>query len=776
MSKLSITSKALTTPHPARAGLTLIEMVSAMAIFMVIVGALIVGTNNAFDTWRGASTRTRSLSRGRAALALISDDLLHAVTLSNAFTFAHTAEPRPVWAFDEEDALWANRAEFDRAAPAPSAVGEPADGRVVWRLAAATNASLLIREILYATSGVSRVTEALDGVTRLRFAAIWGDPDAAAVTAFETNALPAAVDIFLELVPRETLRKAAGIADAESRKAFLARQTLPLAARVAFPHSRVPPLGSSTNIATLTGRVLQADGSGLAGIRLELAGGITGAESTQGGEGAYRISARQTSRPIQVTPAETGGRAGQYTPRRLTWWPAAGSRDGADFIWRESAITLSGKITRSLTGDPVEGVILDFPMAGQAVTGADGAYRIGVDSGWPYDGSTARVRPVHPRYPDSSFVAAGEGASGAAHLFTAVLEDQTGRDFVWFPPDLTLTGEVYCVECRAPLNGVRLRAEGDGITAQDYSADRGRYRISVPYGWSGRLTANWFWDDAEEEATGVFLDNHIAFHDLTESAFTPFAWRPAAVVSGEIYRASFLTNTVPVTIVRTSYTACLDRVEIPSGAYPGRFAAIREAAYTIAAPHQWYHSEEARVLFINPTNSLAVDGHGVYAPFYFVFATPPMRDAIVDFTWVPCELSVSGAVTNSLGAPVTNQAVLFLSNCIAIAPITNTVATNLADNLPVVIFNDPASGTATTNPAASVSFLLDRAFLFNASRHAFAELPWVYTADNGVYTNWVSLGWTGAVLPLDTNRTFTPPAVFVDHLTSNLTGVVFGGD
>ena len=81
---------------------------------------------------------------------------------------------------------------------------------------------------------------------------------------------------------------------------------------------------------------------------------------------------------------------------------------------------------------------------------------------------------------------------------------------------------------------------------------------------------------------------------------------------------------------------------------------------------------------------------------------------------------------------------------------------------------------ATTNLASSVDIRDGFAFLFNTNRYAFAETPWVNTATNGVYTNWVSVGWSGAIFPVATN--FVPPAVFVTNLTSNLTGVVFGGD
>jgi prepilin-type N-terminal cleavage/methylation domain-containing protein len=761
MSILSTPSKASIARPLPRAGFTLIELIAAMAIFMILVGALIVGVNNAFDTWQGASSRTRTLGRGRAALGLIVEDLLQATTLSNAFT------------------LGANRAEFDRIAPAPSAVGVAPDGRVIWRVESTNTTSTLIREITYATNAPPRLTEVLDGATRLLFAAIWEDAAAESVTEVTTNVLPASIDVFLELVPPDALRKAAGIVDPTKRIAFLTRQTLPLTTRVTFPHSRVPPLALSTNTVTLAGQVYRADGTPLA-VAIDLAGGQTGVIQTD--NGVYGVTARQAGRPIRVTPQEPSGeRAGRYTPQWRVWWPASGSRDGADFVWRESDVTISGVITRKGTAERVAGVILDFPMAGQAITGGDGAYRIGVDAGWPYDGSEARVTPVHPRYPGSVFEAVG--TTTAYHRYQAVTTAQTNRDYVWIPPEFVLTGEVTCVECRAPLAGVRLRTDSGGVTSNTFTSATGAYGLGpFPYGWSGYLSAAWLWNDGSGEiSAGAFIESDVWVPMLTESLFTEFRWRPTAAISGTVTRASFDTNTVPVTITTTRYTDCPDRAEIPGGVYASHSAAIGNATYVIAVPHQWYHAAQDRILYINPANSLSGDNHGVYSPPEARFNQPPVIDASADFVWVPCDLSISGWVTNSAGGPVANQRLRFISNCQALAPtnaiqevvLTNIVATGtpaVTTLTSVVILN------ATTNLASSVEIRDGFAFLFNTNRYAFAETPQVYTATTGVYTNWVSIGWSGAILPVATNRVFAPPAVLVTNLTGNLTGVVFGGD
>jgi hypothetical protein len=412
-------------------------------------------------------------------------------------------------------------------------------------------------------------------------------------------------------------------------------------------------------------------------------------------------------------------------------------------------------------------------MAGQAVTGSDGAYRIGVDAGWPYDGSEARVTPVHPRYPSSLFEASG--TANAYQIYQTVTAHQTGRNYVWIPPDFVLTGEVVCAACGVALAGVNLHADGGVLPSYNYTTSfDGRYSITVPYGWSGTLSSTWLWN-------GAFLNNNFSIPALIESRYTEFRWIPTATINGTVYRASFATNTVPVTITRNLYTNCIDQAVISGGAYPDRTEEIRNATYTIGAPHYWYHTSQDRILSI--TNSLSNGSHGVYSPPEARFnppPPPPLIDAPVDFTWIPCDLSISGWVTNSLVGPVVGQKILFVSNCLDLAP-TNAIQQVVLTN--IVTTSTPAVTTltsvvimdATTNLASSVEIRDGFAFLFNTNRYAFAENLSVNTATNGVWTNWVSVGWSGAIFPVATN-VFVPPAVLVTNLISNLTGVVFGGD
>ena len=62
-----------------RAGLTVLELVSALALFIIILGTLLVALNSATDTWTRSANRNRSQLKVRQALDLIATDLACAV-------------------------------------------------------------------------------------------------------------------------------------------------------------------------------------------------------------------------------------------------------------------------------------------------------------------------------------------------------------------------------------------------------------------------------------------------------------------------------------------------------------------------------------------------------------------------------------------------------------------------------------------------------------------------------------------------------------------------
>jgi len=66
--------------HSLRSGMTMIELVAALALFVVILGALLTIMNTATSLWSTARGQQREQAVGRQILDLLTDDLQHAVT------------------------------------------------------------------------------------------------------------------------------------------------------------------------------------------------------------------------------------------------------------------------------------------------------------------------------------------------------------------------------------------------------------------------------------------------------------------------------------------------------------------------------------------------------------------------------------------------------------------------------------------------------------------------------------------------------------------------
>lgn len=66
------------TSRTSRSGLTVIELVSALALFILILGALLVALDTATDIWAGSASKNRTQLQARKALDQIATDLASA--------------------------------------------------------------------------------------------------------------------------------------------------------------------------------------------------------------------------------------------------------------------------------------------------------------------------------------------------------------------------------------------------------------------------------------------------------------------------------------------------------------------------------------------------------------------------------------------------------------------------------------------------------------------------------------------------------------------------
>lgn len=73
-------SSVLRPPSASRSGMTLLELVAALALFVIILGSLLMLLNAATSLWSESRNQNKEQATAQNVLDLISDDLRHAVT------------------------------------------------------------------------------------------------------------------------------------------------------------------------------------------------------------------------------------------------------------------------------------------------------------------------------------------------------------------------------------------------------------------------------------------------------------------------------------------------------------------------------------------------------------------------------------------------------------------------------------------------------------------------------------------------------------------------
>ena len=70
----------MTYRSTSRTGLTVLELVAALALFVIILGTLLIALNSATDTWKRSADKSRDQQKVRQALDMMATDLACAVT------------------------------------------------------------------------------------------------------------------------------------------------------------------------------------------------------------------------------------------------------------------------------------------------------------------------------------------------------------------------------------------------------------------------------------------------------------------------------------------------------------------------------------------------------------------------------------------------------------------------------------------------------------------------------------------------------------------------
>jgi predicted outer membrane repeat protein len=268
-----------------------------------------------------------------------------------------------------------------------------------------------------------------------------------------------------------------------------------------WPYSNVVADQTNQNYAgyqpTISGYITDETGASMAGVLVSADGG--GWSDTSDASGYYEIVVPYGWSGT-VTAAKTGW---GFAPAARLYSNVISNQTGQDFDGFQPRI--SGFVRYS-DGGPVEGVAVSANNGGGSdTTDASGYYEIVVAYGWSGTVTAAKT---------------DWGMDPANRVFTNVVADQSNQDFTAFQP--TISGRVRDGSGTA-LADVLVSADGSGSDTTDAS---GYYEITVPYGWSGTVTADnpqWGFNPSSRSYSNVTSSRHN--QDFT--AFQP-------VISGYI--------------------------------------------------------------------------------------------------------------------------------------------------------------------------------------------------------------------------------------------------
>lgn len=203
---------------------------------------------------------------------------------------------------------------------------------------------------------------------------------------------------------------------------------------------------------------------------------------------------------------------------------------------------ISGRI--GVAGVRLEGLpsVSGLPVT----TDENGAYLTQVRYGW-----AGTVRPVKDGYVFEP----------PSRTYAAVKKQCEGQDYTATLMTFTISNVLKAGD--EPIPGVRITAEPGGYSAETDS--QGRYRIKVPYGWSGRLVL--FADDVED--------------------IGPFENVTSDIIDGKVTPPPTQTRMVTISDV---IKACNEPIQgVTVTARPGGYAAVTDSQgrYNLKVPYGW---------------------------------------------------------------------------------------------------------------------------------------------------------------------------------------------
>jgi hypothetical protein len=212
----------------------------------------------------------------------------------------------------------------------------------------------------------------------------------------------------------------------------------------------------------ISGHVLTSSGSGMKDVNVSASDGVD--STTTDSTGYYSLGV-----PHGWSGQVTASRPGYaFTVSDFDYAGVTSDRAGQDFVaWTRD---ISGYVLNS-DGVPVaDAEILAGDTIGPGLTDSAGFYSLAVPYGWSGRISLTRIGYVFD--PEARDVA-------------NIVEDLNDQSYAAIPRTQTISGHVRTYD-GSGISGVTVTADNGG--GSDTTDSAGRYNLTVPYGWSGRVT------------------------------------------------------------------------------------------------------------------------------------------------------------------------------------------------------------------------------------------------------------------------------------------------
>lgn len=422
-------------PYPAtkpapRLGLTLIELVAAVAIFALTCGLLMMAVNATLANWRHTRSRAAQTTRAMTLLDIIGDELAQAACLTNDSDIAADAG---------FEFFTTNIITFQTSGPDFTLVRVEKNGGDV----SASNTL---------ASAVTSLCLAFDENEETGDAAI-------------VSIGASAVDLYIELLPPELLprlRQLEDMPDETALETFIRNNATRAARRVYLPNllgeiytnNRLP---RRTATVSLSGRV---EGNSAHFDH------PNGPSASAGAGGTYTLDEVPAFAPFLIRP-ETGDDTGSFSPAWRVWQPGSPT-NGLDFVWfstsnNTSRATIRGTVTRSdVTDRGVRRMPVVLSSGRTTRTDSDGNYFFSVTPG------TEETLTVELNDPWGGTVVSG---------------GDTDFNFIWTPPEITISGTTD--------RDAAIHFDGGAYNIPSQNRSSGDYAVTTTllFDWQGRVTA-----------------------------------------------------------------------------------------------------------------------------------------------------------------------------------------------------------------------------------------------------------------------------------------------